>query len=372
MGFVKIVKNKAYFKRFQVQFRRRREAKTDYYARKRLIMNDKNKYDSPKYRMVVRFTNKDVVCQIFSSDLIFDKCLVAAYGHELTRYGLKAGFNNFAATYATGLLLARKVNALKNLPYQGRKAVDGEYYNIGDLEHEFQDDCGEMPEQKPFKAFLDVGLHRTTTGCKLFAAVKGACDGGMNVPHGTKRFPGTDDKGETDFEVVKNYIFGAPVADYMRALADSDEEVYQRQFARYIAAGVKPDDVEGMYKKLHASIRADKFTIKNVIKVTPKTQQTINSAQVISSVKESKRGWFGGKEGAKKSDKKSFKQIPLTVSQKKNRIVQRLKVRKSKADAAQKLIDDAAAADAAAAAAASAASKASGSGSGSGSDSDSD
>lgn len=64
MGFLKVVKNKAYFKRFQPKFRRRREGKTDYYARKRLINQDKNKYNSPKYRFVVRFTNKDIICQV--------------------------------------------------------------------------------------------------------------------------------------------------------------------------------------------------------------------------------------------------------------------------------------------------------------------
>uniref|UniRef100_A0A8C6Y2N2 Ribosomal protein L5 n=1 Tax=Naja naja TaxID=35670 RepID=A0A8C6Y2N2_NAJNA len=41
MGFVKVVKNKAYFKRYQVKFQRRREGKTDYYARKRLVIQDK-------------------------------------------------------------------------------------------------------------------------------------------------------------------------------------------------------------------------------------------------------------------------------------------------------------------------------------------
>ena len=35
MGFVKVQKDKAYFKRFQVKFRRRRECKTDYYARRK-------------------------------------------------------------------------------------------------------------------------------------------------------------------------------------------------------------------------------------------------------------------------------------------------------------------------------------------------
>jgi ribosomal protein L18 len=44
MPFVKVQKNKAYFSRFQVKFRRRREGKTDYRQRKRLVCQDKNKY----------------------------------------------------------------------------------------------------------------------------------------------------------------------------------------------------------------------------------------------------------------------------------------------------------------------------------------
>jgi large subunit ribosomal protein L5e len=40
------------------------EGKTDYYARRALIHQDKNKYNTPKYRLVVRFTNKDIICQV--------------------------------------------------------------------------------------------------------------------------------------------------------------------------------------------------------------------------------------------------------------------------------------------------------------------
>jgi len=54
------------FRMKQVKYRRRREGKTDYYARKRLVVQAKNKYASPKYRLVVRITNKDVVCQVSS------------------------------------------------------------------------------------------------------------------------------------------------------------------------------------------------------------------------------------------------------------------------------------------------------------------
>ena len=109
-GFEKIVKNKAYFKRYQVKFRRRREGKTDYYARKRLCVQDKNKYNTPKYRMIVRFTNKDITCQIAYARIEGDVIICAAYAHELPRYGVKVGLTNYAAAYCTGLLLARRVS----------------------------------------------------------------------------------------------------------------------------------------------------------------------------------------------------------------------------------------------------------------------
>ena len=73
-AFVKVQKNKAYFKRYQPKFKRRREGKTDYFARKRLCVQDKNKYNTPKYRLVVRITNK-VHCanstQIFIVEISF-------------------------------------------------------------------------------------------------------------------------------------------------------------------------------------------------------------------------------------------------------------------------------------------------------------
>ena len=55
------------------------EGRTDYYARKRLTIQEKNKYNTPKYRMIVRFTNKDIVCQVsywpyFVMDLSFINC----------------------------------------------------------------------------------------------------------------------------------------------------------------------------------------------------------------------------------------------------------------------------------------------------------
>jgi large subunit ribosomal protein L5e len=252
MGFIKVVKNKAYFKRFQVKFKRRRQCKTDYYARRRLIIQDKNKYQTPKYRFVVRFSNKDITCQIFSADMTHDICLAAAYSHELRRYGITLGLTNYSAAYATGLLLARRVNSKLGLDYAGQEEVDGEYFKVeGD------------PEGKgPFKAYLDVGLARTTTGVKIFGALKGACDGGLDIPHNNRRFPGTTKSGSdynADPEVMKKYIFGGHIAEYMEALEEDDEKMFQKQFRRFIDAGIGADDLEGLYQEAHAGIRKDPF-----------------------------------------------------------------------------------------------------------------
>ncbi|CAA0818184.1 60S ribosomal protein L5-2, partial [Striga hermonthica] len=96
-AFVKAQKSNAYFKRFQVKFKRRRQGKTDYRARIRLINQDKNKYNTPKYRFVVRFTNKDIIAQVVSASITGDHVLSAAYAHELPYFGLEVGLTNYAA-----------------------------------------------------------------------------------------------------------------------------------------------------------------------------------------------------------------------------------------------------------------------------------
>lgn len=250
MPFVKVVKNKAYFKRYQVKFRRRREGKTDYYARKRLVVQAKNKYNTPKYRLVVRFSNTDVCCQIVYARLEGDYVVSCAYSHELPRYGVKVGLTNYAAGYCTGLLLARRTLNKFNLDkmYEGTTEIDGDYFCVEDVD--------EGPGA--FRCCLDVGLARTSTGAKVFAALKGAVDGGLEIPHSVKRFPGYDNEAKSlSADVHRAHIFGQHVADYMKTLQEEDEETFKKQFSRYIKNGVGPDNMESVYQKAHAAIRAD-------------------------------------------------------------------------------------------------------------------
>ena len=75
------------------------------------------------------------------------------------RYGVKVGLTNYAAAYCTGLLLARRILQKFSLDsvYKGNDNIDGSMY------------CVEDEDGAPgaFRACLDVGLARTSTGAKV-------------------------------------------------------------------------------------------------------------------------------------------------------------------------------------------------------------
>lgn len=113
-------------------------------------------------------------------------------------------------------------------------------------------------ERRPFKCFLDVGLARTSTGSKVFGAMKGASDGGIFIPHSENRFPGYDiETKELDAETLRKYIFAGHVGEYMETLADDDEERYKNQFQGYIDDEIEADGLEEMYQEAHKAIRED-------------------------------------------------------------------------------------------------------------------
>ncbi|KAH0817110.1 hypothetical protein GEV33_005681 [Tenebrio molitor] len=122
--------------------------------------------------------------------------------------------------------------------------------------------------------YLDVGLQRTTTGARVFAAMKGAVDGGLNIPHSTKRFPGYDAESKSfNADVHRAHIFGQHVADYMRSLEEEDPEAFKRQFSQYIKLGINADQIEGIYKTAHAGIRANPEQAKKPEKAPPASRK---------------------------------------------------------------------------------------------------
>jgi large subunit ribosomal protein L5e len=258
MPFVKVVKNKAYFKRYQVQYKRRRQCKTDYRARRAMILQDKTKFNAPKYRLVVRISNKDIIAQIVHAKMGGDFVVMAAYAHELPLFGIKYGLTNYAAAYATGLLLARRTLTKLKIAdkFAGVKEANGEFQDVKTKKNPGEDD-----NRFPFKAILDVGLTRTTTGARIFGVLKGAVDGGIAVPHKETRFPGYDkSKSTLNAKVHRDHIFGLHVASYLKQVkADNDSNPDEKgnQFAKMLRDKVTPDSIEKSYKAAHAAIRAD-------------------------------------------------------------------------------------------------------------------
>jgi len=104
--------------------------------------------------MVVRRTNRHVICQIITAHLEGDRTHVTANSSELRKFGYEGSLSNTPAAYLTGMLLAvRSLNA----GYEG--------------------------------AVLDIGLRRATRGARVFAALKGAVEAGFDMPHNDEILP---------------------------------------------------------------------------------------------------------------------------------------------------------------------------------------
>merc|ERR1711953_334850 len=143
--------------------------------------------------------------------------------------------------------------------------VDGSYYNVND----------DIKDRRPFKAHLDVGLVRTTTGNRVFGAMKGASDGGLHVPHCDKRFPGhhvikaeivtnkrgkamEQEKAKSSFDPKEHraHIFGLHVQNYYDTLKAESPQRFEKQFSKWTKA-LGSQKFEDLYKKVHAAIRAN-------------------------------------------------------------------------------------------------------------------
>ncbi|MCX8171332.1 MAG: 50S ribosomal protein L18, partial [Candidatus Bathyarchaeota archaeon] len=166
---------------YNVPFRRRREGKTDYRLRKKLIMSDLP-------RLVVRKTNRNIIVQLVRATVIGDVVVASAHSRELRKkYGWLGDLNNLPAAYLTGLLC-------------GLKAAEK---NVGE-------------------AILDIGLHTPSKGAAIFAAMKGFIDAGIEVPHDESILPD------------ESRIRGEHIAKYARMLASEKMEEYSRYFSDYL------------------------------------------------------------------------------------------------------------------------------------------
>jgi len=218
-----------------------------------MIKQPKSKYNCKKYRLIVRFTGSRLICQIAYATIRGDMVICQATSTELEKFGVPVGHKNYAAAYCTGLLIARRMLKKQGLDdtFKGKEEIDGEDYHIEE----------EEGDRRPFKCILDVGMQRTVVGHRMWGALKGACDGGLHVPHSNKLFPGfkpAEEKGqeaEYDAEAHKERIFGGHVKDYMEMMQEEDPTKYEAHFSKFIENDIDADKLEEMYTDCHEKIR---------------------------------------------------------------------------------------------------------------------
>jgi large subunit ribosomal protein L18 len=184
--------------RYRVPYRRRREAKTDYGARRIMATSGRN-------RFVVRASNKNIVIQLITSKIEGDVVHAQANSSELEKYGWLGGKKNTSAAYLLGLLAGRKALSI---------GIDA--------------------------AILDLGLIRPTKGAKVFAAVKGALDAGLEIPCNSDIIPGLE------------RIEGRSVSEYAASFEDKSE--YERVFPGYLKRGLNPQDLPEHFSTIKVGI----------------------------------------------------------------------------------------------------------------------
>lgn len=189
--------------RYCSPLRRRKEGRTDYKARKTLLLSEKP-------RLVARSSTNNIVAQMIVAKPRGDEISVSAHSRELLkRYGWKSSRGNLPTAYLTGFLCGLRAKA---------QGVD--------------------------EAILDIGLHPPSKGAKVFAVLKGVLDAKISVPHSEGKLP--------DEERIK----GEHIAKYAESLA-SDVEAYQSRFSRYLSQKLRPEALPKHFAGIKANILAE-------------------------------------------------------------------------------------------------------------------
>ncbi len=183
-----------------VLYRRKRESKTDYNKRMKLLL-------SRKARLVVRFTNQKIVAQIIKFDPKGDQVLAATDSSVLKKYGWNYSAKNLPSAYLTGMLIAKIAKSK---------------------------DCNEC--------ILDTGFKQAIKKGKIYAFLKGAVDSGLNIPYG-----------DEDIFPSEDTISGKQIEQYATLLKEN-QEIYQKKFTKYLKNKLVPESISKSFSETKEKI----------------------------------------------------------------------------------------------------------------------
>jgi large subunit ribosomal protein L18 len=180
-----------------IAYRRKREGRTDYKKRLKLLLSNKP-------RLVIRKTNRNIIAQLIDYSPDGDIILASGNSQELTKLGWKAGRTNLPSAYLTGMLIAKKALAKKHK-----------------------------------EAILDLGLQASTKGSKIYACLKGAIEGGLSIPCDPEILP-SDER-----------IKGTHIAHYSK---EAKKNQSGKQFSLYEKNKVDAEQLPEYFEKLKEKI----------------------------------------------------------------------------------------------------------------------
>jgi large subunit ribosomal protein L18 len=184
---------------YHVQFRRRRNGKTNFHRRQRLLRSGKN-------RLVVRRSSKHERVSIVIAKVIGDETLVDASSQHLKKYGWKGATGNVPSAYLTGYLAGKYARAV----------------GVKD-------------------AILDIGINTCHKDTRISAMLAGAVHAGLKIPHDDSVFPSED-----------RYT-GKIIANYAADLKKKSAAKYDKQFSGYKKTTGKPESLPTYF---NATIKA--------------------------------------------------------------------------------------------------------------------
>ena len=184
---------------FAVPFRRKRQGRTYYKKRMKILLSD-------KYRFVVRRSLKNFHASIVEYSSKGDKIIFTVDSKNLAKLGWKGDCGNLPSAYLVGLLA-------------GKKSV-----------------------QKGVKeAVLDLGFNNATKGSRLFAVLAGALDAGLKIPFNPEALP------------AKDRISGEHIIKYAQLLKNNTQS-YEKQFSNYLKRGLNPEDLVKHFNEIKGKI----------------------------------------------------------------------------------------------------------------------
>ena len=136
-----------------IKYKRREKGKTNYKKRLHILLANKP-------RIVIRKSLNNVIIQLIEYHPEGDKVLLSSHSNQLKKIGWKFHTGNIPSAYLTGFLFGEKIKKEK--------------------------------KEKDDGFVLDIGLHPSVKGSRIYAALKGIITSNVNVEHSDNIFPKED------------------------------------------------------------------------------------------------------------------------------------------------------------------------------------